>query len=88
MSISARKQMKPMQIEQMLIRVKKEDSAFVYCILESHEGIVSYSTVDYQVGTPHRDLELTVPLDFKEELRRVLSELGDLIYELPSPVRV
>jgi hypothetical protein len=66
------------------IRVKKEDSAFVYSILESYEGIASYSTVDYKAGDTHRDLELSVPLAFEEDVNRLLSQLGDLIYELAS----
>ena len=64
------------------IRCRKEDSAFIYCILESHEGIVSYSTVDYGAGQAHRDLELRIPPDFAEEVERVMKELGDLVYEI------
>lgn len=64
------------------IRVRKEDSAFVYCILESYEGIASYSTVDYKTGDPHRDLELNIPTDFVDEVRNVLSRLGDMVYDL------
>lgn len=64
------------------IRVKKEDSAFVYCILESHEGIASYSTLPHQEGDAFRDLELTIPEPFREEVDRVLRQLGDIIYEL------
>jgi hypothetical protein len=64
------------------IRVRKEDSAYVYCILESHEGITSYSTLDHQAGDPFRDLELQIPFDFVDEVNRVLKDLGDMIYEL------
>lgn len=64
------------------IRVRKEDSAFVYCILESHEGIVSYSTLEHRPGDPHRDLELQIPAGLAFEVDEVLKELGDLIYEL------
>jgi hypothetical protein len=64
------------------IRVRKEDSAFVYCILESHEGIASYSTLPHHEGDAFRDLELTIPECFRQEVDRVLQELGDIIYEL------
>jgi hypothetical protein len=64
------------------IRVRKEDSAFVYFILESYEGISSYSTLDHKVGDPHRDLELRIPPDFLNEVQELLKELGDMIYEL------
>ena len=68
------------------IRVKKEDSAFVYFTLEAHEGIASYSTLPFLPGDPHRDLELRIPPDFVEEVARVLAALNasqeGMIYEL------
>lgn len=64
------------------IRVKKEDSAFVYMILESYEGITSYSTLDYKPGDAYRDLELRIPPDFVQEVEAVLKRLGDMIHEL------
>lgn len=66
------------------IRVRKEDSAFVYFILESYEGITSYSTLEFKTGDAHRDLELRIPPDFIDEVDELLSSLGDLIYELPG----
>lgn len=66
------------------IRVKKEDSAFVYFILESYEGIVSYSTLDFRKGDPHRDLELRIPPDFVQDVEGVLARLGRMIYELSA----
>ena len=64
------------------IRVRKEDSAFVYFILESYEGITSYSTLGFKRGDLFRDLELRVPPDFKEEVDSLLKRLGDLIFEM------
>jgi hypothetical protein len=64
------------------IRVKKEDSAFVYFILESYEGITSYSTLYFKQGDLHRDLELRIPNDFVPEVEDLLRHLGDLIYEI------
>ncbi len=64
------------------IRVRKEDSAFVYFILESHEGITSYSTLDFKPGDLYRDLELRIPPDFVDETEELLKQLGDLVYEL------
>lgn len=66
------------------IRVRKEDSAFVYFILESHEGIVSYSTLDFRKGDPHRDLELRIPPDFVQEVEGVLKRLEGWVYELSA----
>ena len=64
------------------IRVRKEDSAFVYFILESYEGITSYSTLDHKVGDAYCDLELRIAPDFLTEVQELLKELGDMIYEL------
>jgi Domain of unknown function (DUF4911) len=64
------------------IRVRKEDSAFVYFIMESYEGITSYSTLDHKVGDPHRDLELRIAPDFLNEVLELLKELGEMVYEL------
>jgi hypothetical protein len=65
-----------------VIRVRKEDSAFVYFILESYEGIASYSTLPFAPGDAHRDLELQIPRDFEPEVERLLQTLGDLVYAL------
>lgn len=64
------------------IRVKKEDSAFVYFILESYEGITSYSTLDFKPGDAYRDLELRIAPDFQIQVSHLLESLKDKIYEL------
>ena len=64
------------------IRVRKEDSAFVYFILESYEGLTSYSTLDFKVGDAYRDLELRIAPDFQAEVDTLLGQLGEMICEL------
>ena len=64
------------------IRVKKEDSAFVYFILESHEGATSYSTLEHREGDTHRDLELTFSPTFASEVDEILEDLGEYVHEL------
>lgn len=66
------------------IRVRKEDSAYVYFILESYEGITSYSTLEFKPGDAYRDLELRVPPDFCHEVDELLKELGELVYDLDA----
>ncbi len=70
------------------IRVRKEDSAYVYAILEAQDGIVAYSTLDYRPGDHHRDLELIVPLGFTREVNDLLevlqTELGGELYVLST----
>ncbi len=64
-----------------VIRVRKQDSAFIYHLLESYEGIASYSTLDSPPGSSYCDLELSIPAGFAEDVERLLSELGDKVYE-------
>lgn len=67
------------------IRVRKEDSAFIYAILESHEGICSYSTLTAPNGALYRDLELQIPEGFKEEVGVVLGQLAKQLEDPYSP---
>ena len=62
--------------------MRKEDSVFVYFILESHEGICSYSTLPLEPGARHLDMLLRIPPDFEKEVQEVLDQLGDKIHEL------
>lgn len=64
------------------IRVRKEDAAFMYMVLESYEGITSYSTLDAKAGDAYRDLELRIPPDFVGEVDDLLRRLGEMVYEL------
>ncbi len=67
-----------------VIRVRKEDSAFVYFILEASEGITSYSTLEHRPGDAYRDLELRTPVDFAEEVDELLQRLGTMVQEIPA----
>lgn len=68
------------------IRVRSEDSAFVYSIFEASEGVCAYSTLPHQPGDRHRDLELVIPAGQLSEVERILKDLTDRlageIYEL------
>ena len=61
------------------IRVRKEDSVYVYNVFESYEGITSYSTLEFKPGDAYRDLELRIPPDFYEEIQELLLRLKDWI---------
>jgi len=65
-----------------VIRVRKQDSAFVYFTLEANEGIASYSTLPHQAGDAFRDLELRIPPDFVNEVDELLKSLGEMVYEI------
>ena len=68
-----------------IIRVRKEDSAYLYAVLESYEGIAAFSTLDFNRGDLHRDLELLVPQEFVQDIDALLERLNleseGMIYE-------
>lgn len=57
------------------IRVRSEDSAFVYAVLEASGGVCAYSTLPNSPGDRHRDLELVIPLGQTAEVERILADL-------------
>ena len=74
-----------MAVTTLVIRLRKEDTAYVYAILEANEGIAAYSTLNGSPGDRHRDLELLVPDGFTEEMDRLL---GILTVELKGEMHV
>ena len=68
------------------IRLRTEDSAFVYAIFEASEGACAYSTLPHQTGDRHRDLELVIPVGQLPEIERIIADLIDRLagelYEL------
>lgn len=67
------------------VRVKKEESAFVYTVFESHEGWLAYTTLDGDPGANHRDIDLQIPYHYRDDVRELLESLGDLLYVLDAP---
>ena len=67
-----------------VLRVRKEDSAFVYTIFEASEGLGCYSTLPHKNGDAHRDLELRIPESLLPEALRMLEGLSELYVELSS----
>ncbi len=68
----------------IFIRTKKEDSAFVYHILEAQDGLAAYSTIDFEPHDPFRDLELLVPEELVLQLEALLDSFGDMVIRLPD----
>jgi hypothetical protein len=56
----------------MVIRVHRKNSAFVYSILESLEGMASFSTINEEPGVEHRELELHIPKEFVDDVTAVI----------------
>lgn len=59
----------------MILRVKKQDSAFLYQLLESYEGLASFSTVTEQKDLPYRDIELHIAPDLAAEVEAMVARL-------------
>jgi hypothetical protein len=77
------------QVVKTRLRVPKNESAFVYFILEAHEGVTAYSTLSMpdSVKNPTGPassgfcyLELTTPESQMKECGEILASLGDLIH--------
>ena len=68
------------------IRASKADSAYLYSIFESYEGLCAYSTLEHRAEDHHRDIEMIVPLAQEPALRKLLAtlkeELGGELHEL------
>ncbi len=69
-----------------VIRVQKEDSAFVYFVLEALEGVTSYRTLDQPPLALYRDLELLTPPDFADDTIECLKDLSGKVLVLESEI--
>lgn len=63
----------------MIIRVRKQDSAYFYQLLESYEGLTNYSTLTEGKGLPYRDIRLHFSPDQLPLLESVLRRIGEEI---------
>lgn len=63
----------------LIVRTLKENSVFVYFLMESLEGVTAYSTLPHKEGDNHRDLLLQFPENFSDEVNDFLDELGDIV---------
>ena len=63
----------------MILRVAKQDSAFLYALLEAYEGLVSYSTLDSEKSAGYRDIHVfSTPLQ-TGALEEVIANLANEI---------
>lgn len=60
----------------MVIRVRKQDSAYFYQVLESYEGLCNYSTLTVEKELPYRDIKLHYAPDLLPELRALVDRLA------------
>lgn len=64
----------------MILRVRKEDSAYLYQVLESYEGLTNFSTLDSKANPAFRDIELHIPPDLRAEVMLLVERLKAEIY--------
>jgi len=59
-----------------IIRVSKEESSFLYFLLEGHDNLCFYSTLYYQTGQQYRDIELTASMELSNELEHFITQIS------------
>ena len=67
------------QLLQIVLRVPKEHSHFVYFIIEANDGFCFYSTIDSSLKENFRDIILTLPIEWADSLDRLLARLQETI---------
>lgn len=60
----------------MILRVLKKDSAYLYQLLESYEGLANYSTLSGEKELPYRDVVLHIAPDLLPTLNWVIERIG------------
>ena len=61
---------------QIVVRVRKQDSAYLYQVLESYEGLANYSTLPAAKDLPYRDIALHLAPDLRRDLEALLVRLA------------
>jgi hypothetical protein len=59
----------------MIIETPKDESAFIYCVFESNEGLCFYSTIGEILGHPDRKLLVHSPVSINAEFEQMMSYL-------------
>lgn len=67
----------------MIIRVAKEDSVYLYQLLEAYESLANYSTVSADASLGYRDIKLYPAPDMAHELALALRIISK---ELPMQI--
>ena len=62
-------------VRHLMLRLNKENAAFVYFTLESNEGICFYSTLGHEKGQSFRDIELYQDQNLANKLDHIIQAL-------------
>ncbi len=63
----------------MIIRTSRENSAYLYQLLEAHEGLTAYSTLPFKAGDLNRDVELIMAPGQVSEVKSLLQDISDFV---------
>ncbi len=58
-----------------ILRVPKDQAAFLYFQLEANEGLCFYSTLDKSLKEPFRDIEIFSPEELEPEMRHFIASI-------------
>ena len=61
------------KIVSKVLKTSKKDSAFLYFVLESNEGLCFYSTLDESLGQSYRLIKINYTPDFQEQIHNLIS---------------
>jgi hypothetical protein len=64
----------------VVLKVKKEDAAYLYQILESYEGLTNFSTLDAPKEDPYRQILLHLPPDSESAIATLIQVLQGEIW--------
>ena len=65
------------ELVRYLLKMPKEQSSFLYFLLEGHDNLCFYSTLPHQTGDKDRQMELFATIEFKDDLDRLWENLKD-----------
>ncbi len=78
--------MNPTHAVRIIVRTTKADSAFLYHVIEAHEGLATCTTLPNPEHAQYRDVELLVPRELVAEMKLVLEDLSDIVTILSQSV--
>lgn len=58
-----------------VVRVPKNDSAYLYFTFEASEGIAMYSTLPESEGTSYRDIDFKGPIEYLGAFEQIMETL-------------
>lgn len=64
----------------MVLRVRKADSAYLYQVLESYEGLTNFSTLEDREDPAYRRIVLHIAPDLRVDVERLVKHLQKEIF--------